>query len=285
VTARHRATPATRPGRTIGAAGSGVLAFLLLVAALLVGPLPAGAATGTLMRLAQLTPDLEGVELTVSSVDDPRKTVMIAALGYGELSQYQALEPGDYVIAVRNPGSSEPSMIGRTLAVRPGTAYTVASVSAKSDDGLAVFTDDLTPPPPDRARVRVINAAPPAPVLDVQPLAPGLACGKASPYQEVAAGPLQLTIGPPGGSGTQVPVTLAANQVASVVLTARDAGTPQARVVVDAGGPAVVPPGPVHAGFGGMAGPRPGGAIGSIVLVLLAAVAGGVSVRLARPTA
>jgi hypothetical protein len=55
--------------------------------------------------------------------------------------------------------------------------------------------------------------------------------------------------------------------------------------VVDAGGPAVVPPGPVHAGFGGMAGPRPGGAVGSIVLVLLAAVAGGVSVRLARRAA
>jgi Domain of unknown function (DUF4397) len=284
VTARHRATPATRPGRTLGAAGSGVLAFLLLVAALLVGPLPAGAATGTLMRLAQLTPDLKGVELTVSSVDNPKKTVMIAALGYGELSQYQALEPGDYVIAVRDPSSSEPSMIGRTIAVKPGTAYTVASVSAKADEGVAVFTDDLTPPPSDRARVRVINAAPPAPVLDVQPLAPGLACGQAGPYQEVAAGPLQLTVGPPGAAGTPVPVTLAANQVASIVLTG-DSGAPQARVVVDAGGPAVVPPGPVHAGFGGMAGPRPGGAVGSIVLVLLAAVAGGVSVRLARRSA
>ena len=284
MTARHRATPTTRPGRTIGAAGSGVLAFLLLVAALLVGPLPAGAETGTLMRLAQLTPDLKGVELTVASVDNPKKTVMIAALGYGELSQYQALEPGDYVIAANTPGSSTPSMISRTIAVKPGAAYTVASVSAKSDDGLAVFTDDLAPPPSDRARVRVINAAPPAPVLDVQPLAPGLACGKASPYREVAAGPLQLTVGAPGAAGTQVPVTLAANQVASIVLTG-DAGAPQARVIVDAGGPAVVPPGPVHAGFGGMAGPRPGGAVGSIVLVLLAAVAGGVSVRLARRTA
>jgi hypothetical protein len=236
------------------------------------------------MRLAQLTPDLKGVELTVSSVADPGKNVLIAALGYGELSQYQMLDPGDYVIAVRNPGSSEPSMIGRTLAVKAGAAYTVAAVSAKPGDSLSVFTDDLTPPPPDRVRMRVINAAPPAPVLDVQPVAPGLAHGQASPYQEVAAGPLQLTVGPPGGPATQLPVTLAANQVASVVLTGGSAG-PQARVVVDAGGPAVVPPGPVHAGYGGMAGPRPGGAAGSIVLVLLAAVAGGVSLRLARRTA
>jgi Domain of unknown function (DUF4397) len=276
VTARHRASPTTRPRRTL-AAGSGVLAFLLLAAALLVGPLPAGASIGTLLRLAQLTPDLKGVELTASSVADPRKTVMISALGYGELSAYQAVEPGDYVIAVRPAGSTEPATVSRTLAVQPGAAYTVAAVSAKPDGGLAVYTDDLTPPPADRIRMRVINAAPPDPVLDVQPVAPGLPYGQASPYQEVAPGPMRLTVGPPGGTGSELSVTLVANQVVSVVLT----GGPRAMVVVDAGGPAVVPPGPVHAGFGGTAG-RPGGPVGSAVLVLLAAVAGGVSVRLAR---
>jgi hypothetical protein len=88
-------------------------------------------------------------------------------------------------------------------------------------------------------------------------------------------------VGPPGQPSTDLPVTLAPNQVVSVVLTAADGGT-RATVVVDAGGPAVVPPGPVHAGFGGMAGPPPGGAIGSAVLVVLAAVAGGISLRLAR---
>jgi Domain of unknown function (DUF4397) len=278
VTARHRATC---PGRPVAAAAGGALAFLLLVAALLVGPLPARASTGTLLRLAQLTPDLQGVELTAASVADPRKNVMIAALGYGDLSQYQTVEPGDYVIAVRSAGSGAPATISRTLAVRPGTAYTVASVSAKSDDGMTVFTDDLTPPPPGRARVRVINAAPPSTVLDVQPLAPGLPCGQASPYREVAPGPMRLTVGPPGGAGTELSVDLAANQVASVVLTAAGGG-PRATVVVDAAGPAAVPPGLVHAGFGGTAGPRPGGAVGSAVLVVLAAVAGGVSVRLAR---
>ena len=92
---------------------------------------------------------------------------------------------------------------------------------------------------------------------------------------------MQWTVAPPGGSGTPVSFGVAPNQVASVVLTSGDGG-PRATLVVDAGGPAVVPPGPVHAGFGGTAGPAPGAAFGSAVLAVLAAVAAGVSVRLAR---
>lgn len=106
-------------------------------------------------------------------------------------------------------------------------------------------------------------------------------CGDASPYRDVAPGTLDLSVGAPGTPGTTLPVTVAPNQVASVVLTSGDGG-PRARLVVDAGGPAVVPPGPVHAGFGGAAGPAPGAAIGSGVLAVLAAVAAGVSVRLSR---
>jgi hypothetical protein len=283
VTARHRARRTTRP--LWAAAASGGISFLLLVAALLVGPIPAQAQGMTLLRLAQLTPDLQGVELVVASVADPRKSVIVAGLKYGELSSYQAVEPGDYVVTVRTAGSSTPPMITRTLAVQPDTAYTVASVSAKSDEGLAVFVDDLRSPTAGQTRMRLINAAPPAPQLDVRddagPVALGLACGAASPYQEVAPGTVRLMVGPPGQPSTDLPVTLAPNQVVSVVLTAADGGT-RATVVVDAGGPAVVPPGPVHAGFGGMAGPPPGGAIGSAVLVVLAAVAGGISLRLAR---
>jgi hypothetical protein len=289
VTARHRAR-ATGTRRTAGAIGSGAVALLLLVAALLVGPLPAQASSAaTLLRLAQLTPDLKGVELVVSSVADSRKSVIAATLNYGELSQYQALEPGDYVVAVRNAGSTEPSMVTRTLSVMPGMAYTVASISAaKSPDGLQVFTDDLTPPAPARARVRVINAAPPSPQLDVrdansQPVALALPCGQASPYREVAPGMMEWTVGAPGGAGNPVSFGVSPNQVASVVLISGDGG-PRAALVVDANGPAVMPPGPVHAGFGGMAGPAPGAAFGSAVLAVLAALAAGVSVRLARRT-
>ena len=51
-----------------------------------------------------------------------------------------------------------------------GSSYTLASVGAADKRGLTVFTDDLTAPPAGQARVRVINAAPPAPVLERQDL-------------------------------------------------------------------------------------------------------------------
>ena len=59
MTARHRAR-ATGTRRIAGAIGSGGVALLLLVAALLVGPLPAQASSaGTVLRLAQtLSPQL-----------------------------------------------------------------------------------------------------------------------------------------------------------------------------------------------------------------------------------
>lgn len=284
MTARHRAPRRDRP-RRVAAAGSGVLALLLLAAAFLVAPLPAQATTGTLLRLAQLSPELRGVELVMSSVADPRRSVLVAALDYGELSPYQAVEPGDYVVAVRPAGSTDQPAVSRVVAVRPGTAHTVAAVGAESEDGLSVFVDDLGSPAPDDARVRVINAAPLAPVLDVrgagEPYALGLPFGQAGEYRTVAPGDVRLTVGPPGEPGVELPVTLSANQVASVVLTGGSEGT-RARVVVDAGGPAVVPPGPVHAGLGGLAGQGSGAAVSSAVLVVLAAAAAGFSARLAR---
>jgi hypothetical protein len=287
VTARHRARPAAQPWRPLAAAGSGVRALLFLAAGLLLAPLPAEAtpASTAMLRLAQLTPDLDGVELVMSSVADPGDSAMAAALGYGELSPYQSVEPGDYVIGVRTAGSADPPMVSRTLAVEPGTAYTVGAISARSEGGLAVFVDDLAAPDPDRTRVRVINAAPPAPEMDFR-VAPdaqwlGLVRGAAGAYQAVAPGALRLAIGPPGEPPVELPVTVAANQVASVVVTSDEQGL-RARVVTDAGGPAVVPPGPVHAGLGGTAAERPGGPAGSAALFLLAAGAAALSVRLAR---
>jgi hypothetical protein len=264
------------------------VALLLFVLGLVAAPLPAQASAGAMLRLAQLSPELKGVELEVSSVADSRDSVMVGALGYGELSPYRSLQPGDYVIALRNAGETAPPAVSRTLAVRSGAAYTVAAVGPKAEDGLVVFDDDLTPPPdPTSTRMRIINAAPPAPALDVrtvdgQPLSLGLTCGRAGEYRTVAAGDLALAVGPPGGpSAALPPVTLAANQVASVLLTGGDGGV-RASVVVDAAGPGVVPPGPVHAGFGGTAGDAAGRGVGSGVLIVLAAGAALVSVRLAR---
>ena len=228
MTARHRTSGTARPRRVGGAIGSWVVALLLLLlAALLLGPLPAqaqpaGTGSDALLRLAQLQPDLPDVELVVSSVADSRKRG-VRMLHYGDVGTYRMIEPGDYVITMRPAGSTEPAAVSRALSVQPGMAYTVAAVQhEKTPDDLRVLTDDLTPPAQDRARARVISAAPPAPQLDAQPLASGVPRGDASAYRDVAPGIVDLSVGAPGTPAATLPVTLAANQVSSVVLTSAD---------------------------------------------------------------
>jgi Domain of unknown function (DUF4397) len=284
VPGRHLARPVAAPRRRAAAAGSGVVALLLLVVGLALAPATASAAAATsMLRIAQLDPDQGNLELTVSSVADPNQKVLIASLGYGELSDYRNVEAGDYVIATRKAGSTEPPMVAKTVSVQAGTTTTVATVGAEG--GVTTFTDDLSAPDPTQARVRVINAA--APQLDVrgpagEDIASGLARGAAGPYATLAPGETRLSVTPAGAPAAELPVTLGANEVSSIVLTSSD-GALRARVVVDAGGPPVVPPGPVHAGFGGAAAEQnPYRAAGSAVLVVLAAAAALVSARLAR---
>jgi hypothetical protein len=288
VPARHLARPAVAPRRRAAAAGSGVLALLLLAVGLALAPAPAAAAAATsMLRLAQLSPDQGDLELTVSSVANPDDTVLIAALGYGELSDYRTVEAGDYVIATRPAGSTEPPMVSKTISVQPGATTTVATVGPRAEGAVTSFTDDLTAPDPTQARVRVINAAPPATQLDVrgpsgEQIAGALALGAAGPYTTLAPGETRLSVGPVGAPAAELPVTLNANEVSSIVLTSGDGGL-KARVVVDAGGPSVVPPGPVHAGFGGAAiEAGPYRAVSSTVLVVLAAAAAMMSARFAR---
>lgn len=284
--ARHPTRPAA-PRPRVAAVGTGVASLLLLVAGLALAPTAAAfaAAATSMVRLAQLNPEQGNLELTVSSVADPNNTVLIAALGYGELSRYQTVEEGDYVIATRPAGSTEPPMVAKTISVRPGTTSTVATVGTAAEGGITSFTDDLAAPDPTQARLRVINAAPPAARVDVrgpagEQVAVGLALGAAGSYTTLPAGQTRLSVTPAGGPAVEVPVTLGANEVSTVVLTRGDGGV-AARVVVDAAGAPVVPPGPVHAGFGGaeMAEHR---AAGSAVLIVLAVAAALVSARLAR---
>ena len=284
--ARHLARPAA-PRRRAAAIGTGAVSLLLLVLGLALAPASVAAAAGatSMLRLGQLNPDQGNLELTVSSVADPNNTVLIAALGYGELSRYQSVEEGDYVIATRPAGSTEPPMVAKTISVRPGTTSTVATVGPSAEGGITSFTDDLTVSDPTQARLRVINAAPPAAQVDVrgpagEQLASGLALGAAGSYSTLPPGETRLSVGSAGAPAVEVPVTLNANEVSSIVLTSGNGGV-QARVVVDAAGSPVVPPGPVHAGFGGAEAAAYRTA-GSAVLIVLAVSAALVSARLAR---
>lgn len=262
------------------------LSVLLLAATLLALPMSAtgaGADTGTYVRLAQLSPDMTGVTISISSVADPARDLMLPGEPYGALSAYQRIEPGDYVVAIRANSATTP-VVSAALKAESGASYTLASVGAADQRALAVFVDDLTAPPAGRARIRVINAAPPAPVLDVRgpggsPFSTGLPLSQVSGYRTVDPGTLVLSAGPPEGRGTDLAVPVGANQVISVVLVS-DGARLTAQPHVDAAGPVAVPPGPIAAGYGGAADPN--GPVSEFLLGGVAVTAGLASVVLGR---
>ncbi len=226
-----------------------MLASLVLLAT------PATAETGTYLRFAQLAVDMPGTELVVSSVADPERSLTLDGGQPGEVSDYARVEPGDYVLAVRPTGSPDAVLVQAALRADPRTSYTVLAGLPGTDPTLRTVTDDLVPAAAGAARVRVIDARTGGGPLELADAA-GVTTqvpAEADPvggYLAAAAGP--FTVGPVGGS-PPAPVELAPGSVVTVFVLPDGAGL-RPVAVVDALGPQAAPPGPVHAGYGGLAG-------------------------------
>jgi hypothetical protein len=256
----------------------GVLAVVLAVVGLVgaLGLPVARAADGGLLRVAHLSPDTPAVDVSVAAESDPATGIALAGLGYGTVSDYRNLPPGTYTVSMRRAGAaaSTPPALTTTVQVAAGSARTVAAVGSFADLGLRVLDDDLTPPPPGRARLRVVAAAATTPALDValpggESVVSGLAFPRSSDYVDVPAGSTALSVAPAGAQATPLPVDLAAGSIYTVLVLDRPGGGLTVRPLVDAAGPALMPKGSVPAGEGGAAGTRNG---------TLAAVAAGVAV-------
>ncbi|MGY1730868.1 DUF4397 domain-containing protein [Geodermatophilus sp. SYSU D01045] len=241
---------------------SRVLAVVALTAA--VAGLPAGPAAaddGGLLRLAHLSPDTPAVDVYVDSVADPTAGQVFPAVGYGTVSDYRSVPAGTYAVSMRAAGADpeSPPVLSTTVQVGADSAHTVAGVGPFADLGLEVLDDDLTPPPPGTARMRVVAAAAGAQTLDVAvpggpSLATGLAFADTTGYVDVPAGATAVTVTPQGGQATDLPVHVDAGSVYSVLVLDRAGGGLTVRTALDAAGPGVVPTGGVEAGAGGAAG-------------------------------
>jgi hypothetical protein len=268
---------------------------LAAVAALAVLGLPAAAADGGLLRLAHLSPDTPAVDVYVDDVADPASRITLPAVDYGAVSDYREVPPGTYAVSMRAAGADPagPPVLSTTVEVRPGTARTVAGVGMFADLDLVILDDDLALPPAGSARVRVIAAAAGATTVDVgmpggPPLASGLTFTHAGGYVDVPGGPTTLQITPAGGSPMQVPVTVDAGSVYSLLVLDRPGGGLAVKPVLDAASMPVVPAGGVEAGAGGTAagapvGPVALGVAGLAVLLLLATARARAPRRRARP--
>ena len=239
---------------------SGAAVLLVAAGLLAVGVVsPAQAATGSYIRLAHLSPDTPNVDVYVTSYSRPDWSVILRGVGYGAVSPYQRIEPGQYTVSMRGAGAaaSSPPVLSTNVQVAPGTARTVAGVGRYASLGLTVLTDDLKPPPAGQARVRIIQASARVPSLDVKAsggpaIASGAAFATTTAYASVPSGRWMLELGPSGAAAsTKSNVQLDAGGVYSVIVL--DGKNNALDVVnrVDASGASTMPVGAVDTGFGG----------------------------------
>jgi hypothetical protein len=264
-------------------AGAAALALASL------GATPAHAAAGDgYVRLAHLSPDTPAVDVYLKA-DGGGEPQVFRAVAYGDMSRYLRLPTGTYQVAMRKAGApaSEKPVITTEVGVENKGAYTVAGVGRFADLGLRVLKDDLSLPDPGKSKVRIIQASVKAPVLDVAgkngaEIADGVEFATTTAYREVKPGKWSVRVEPTGGGRTsELPCTLGAGSVYSLVVLDDSAGGLKPELHVDAERQGSVPLGGVATGAGGTSpgSPLPGALL---VAATAAALAGGLVLVLRR---
>jgi hypothetical protein len=272
------------------------LLMLMAASALLLG-IPSAAtafaspsaAQGTgWIRLAHLSPNTPAVDVYLYSFGNSNAEIVLHHVAYGDVSPYEAVDAGDYSVAMRLAGASPTTspVLSTGVDIQAGHAYTVAGMGPESGLRLAVLDDDLTTPS-GQALVRVIQASLKDQVVNVTfgstSLASKLAFGTVSSYQAVTPGTETVSVSASGGNAHST-VTLAAGTVHTLVVLDGATGL-QIDNLTDAVGSGQPPVGGAATGFGGTAAHGPGSPLpwlGLIISGLLLALTGALSMRRSR---
>jgi len=142
---------------------------LIAAAAMIMVPLGyivpgASAQTGDAqVRIAHFSPDAPAVDVYV----DAKKVSNNVA--YEKASNYLALPAGSHVVEIRATGTAPDSTpaVKASVDVAAGKAYTVAAIGKLANIQAKVYTDDNTPPPAGKVKLRVLHNAPDVPAIDV----------------------------------------------------------------------------------------------------------------------
>lgn len=185
--------------------------------------------------------------------------VMSPDAAYGDVTSYQKLQPGPYVVTIRAAGTAADSapMLSRSFEIKAGAANTIAVLGTASAPRLAVLDDQLTPPKAGTATVRLLSATSKAPSLTVTAaggptIAADAVLGQVTDYTTVPEGTWRLDL---TGSATpsQQTVTLGSGKVYTAVALDGPSGTVMIKLITDAAGVTATPQGAAAAGEGGLA--------------------------------
>lgn len=220
-----------------------LVALALGLAGLLAAPGAwAAAAPGQAwVRAAHAVPGLDGMAFTVSGGPDDDTVTLVDDAEYGSVSDYTALAPGDYTASVAPAGEpgAEP-VLSTSFSVGQSSATTLAAIGTTDRPRLATLSDDLTPPEPGTASVRILPAASSAPTVTVEAqdgptITDAAVFGQATSYAPVPAGRWTLDLS--GGEKTsQAVVEVEAGSVYTVMVVDGEDGALEVLPVTDASG-------------------------------------------------
>jgi hypothetical protein len=248
-------------GAEFRAARRSVAPLILLALLLLLTALPARAVTQesqALVRLVHLAPGVPTADVYVDG------TRMMAAVPFKTASKYHRTGASVHTLTIRPAGSttaSAPAASAR-VSVLPGAAYTVVLLGTPRQLQVKVAKDDFSAPPSGKAKLRIVNAAPQSPPLDIG-VAGGptvfrnVTYGMISNFETVQAGRFSIEVRAAGSSTvlfTQGASRLPAGAIITVAGTITSTGKIEMLPILDAAGAGNLPRGGVATGAGGTAG-------------------------------
>lgn len=244
-----------------------ITAVVGCVAALTLCAPPAGAVpdpgTSASVRSAHFSPDTPSVDVYLTSFAGGTTTLALSDVGYGDISDYQRIEPGLYTIGMRPAGAdpSTPVVFSWTLDAKPGEFFTACAIGMNKSLQGRVLVDDYTTPPAGQTRVRIIQAASRIPTADIVAengpvIGNDVPFGATTEYSTVPAGswPLTARSTDDGNLTTTTDLTLNSGRITTIVLLDAPQSGISLKTLDDVVGETPVPTGPVSAGGGATAG-------------------------------
>ena len=227
------------------------------------------------VRIAHLSPEAPAMDIYLYPFGDPAHPTVVRDVGYGDVSAYMALSPGQYTVAMRGfdaPASSHPALVS-SFMVNAKTAYTVAALGP--DPGLRVeVLKDQTTTPRGKTLVRVVQASLKEARVTVSYgstlLTKQLTFSSVTAYTAVSPGVRAVKVSASGKHAT-LSLGLTANTVHTIVVLDGSSGL-KAEDLTDAVGTEAMPKGGTGTGLGGTALPPPADLAPWLLLVLAGAL-------------
>jgi len=234
-----------------------VATLLALLVFLVLPTTAAGQDARALVRVVHLSADAPRVDLYVDG------TRTLEAVSFKTASRYRSLPAGAHTLAIRPAGSAPTSTPTASVraSVRAGAPYSAVLLGPMAQLKAVVVRDDFAPPPAGRAKLRVIDAAPQSPPLDIA-VADGpmlfrdVRFGEVTPFVTVAAGNMSMEVRAAGTSRvlfTQGAARIPAGMIVTLAGTISAAGQIETLPILDAAGAGNLPRGGVATGAGGSA--------------------------------